>query len=207
MRQRRNLRLNYGSLFIAHMVMARGASMADVVAGLRSGKTVWQLAAERQIELKQITSDAKKLNGKIEDNIYRHYLTTSTDKTRDELEKYSPAADWTSADTNVSDDEIAQARDIFVLWRNQAAPREDARLGIAEENAAYQDACPGRHAYPWRIRCPSAGGRRASNQLGFGRCCSGRSDSHAHVHRLRGVGQRSYRNEVHSGFRVGTDIF
>lgn len=138
-RQRRNLRLNYGSLFIAHMVMARGASMADVVAGLRSGKTVWQLAAERQIELKQITSDAKKLNGKIEDNIYRHYLTTSTDKTRDELEKYSPAADWTSADTNVSDDEIAQARDIFVLWRNQAAPREDARLGIAEENAAYQD--------------------------------------------------------------------
>ncbi|HEY6970256.1 MAG TPA: hypothetical protein VJA94_13700, partial [Candidatus Angelobacter sp.] len=69
-RERRAMTLNYGCLFIAHELTARGMKMMDVAIRLQAHETIFQIATEQHADWKKIADDAKKLNGRIEDNIY-----------------------------------------------------------------------------------------------------------------------------------------
>jgi hypothetical protein len=142
--ERRSMNLNYGDLFIAHMLLRDGMSMGDIGTKLKAGKTMTQIAEDQKGSWKQIAPEAKKLNARIEDNIYRHFLNTKNelaDRERDAADNYIAELDGVRADRNISNDEIAEAQEKYVFWRDLAGElkRQDGKLGTADEQAAYLD--------------------------------------------------------------------
>src|ERR1700739_1023859 len=123
-RERRAMNLNYGCLFIAHELTARGMKMLDVAMRLQAHQTIFQIANEQHADWKKIADDAKKLNGRIEDNIYKHFLHAEADKGRDLTDKYDSTRDWVKADTDATQPEILEAQEIYVRWRDRAASIE-----------------------------------------------------------------------------------
>src|SRR5438445_7654815 len=87
-RERRAMKLNYGCLFIAHELTARGMKMLDLAMRLQAHETIFQIANEQHSDWKKIADDAKKLNGRIEDNIYKHFLHADADMDRDLTDKH-----------------------------------------------------------------------------------------------------------------------
>jgi len=123
-RERRAMNLNYGCLFIAHELTARGMKMLDVAMRLQAHQTIFQIANEQHVDWKKIADDAKKLNGRIEDNIYKHFLHAEADKGRDLADKYDSTADWVKTDADATPAEIVEAQEIYVRWRDRAAAIE-----------------------------------------------------------------------------------
>lgn len=123
-RERRAMNLNYGCLFIAHQLTARGMKMLDVALRLQAHQTIFQIANDQHADWKKIADDAKKLNGKIEDNIYKHFLHAEPDRVRDLTDKYDSTADWVKTDADVTQAEIIEAQEIYVRWRDRAASIE-----------------------------------------------------------------------------------
>ena len=56
--ERRRIGLNYGSFFVAHELVAKGIPMTDVQSGLSTGKTIWQIGDEHNVDWKEIAGDA-----------------------------------------------------------------------------------------------------------------------------------------------------
>ena len=123
-RERRAMNLNYGCLFIAHELTARGMKMLDMAMRLQAHETIFQIANEQHSDWKKIADDAKKLNGRIEDNIYKHFLHADADRDRDLTEKYDSTADWVKTDAEATPAEIVEAQEIYVQWRDRAAAIE-----------------------------------------------------------------------------------
>jgi hypothetical protein len=124
--QRRALGLNYGSFFVAHELLESGARLDQIVEQLRSHKTILEIGTESHANWKRIADDAKKMNKRINDSIYKHFLHSKTDAERDRLEHYNPSADLVRADADASPDEILKAQQEYVFWRNLAAPIADS---------------------------------------------------------------------------------
>lgn len=144
LRQRRRMNLNYGGLFLLHELLAAGAGEEEIAAELKAGRTLGQVAKARNLDWKKAAAGVKKLNSRIEDGIYRHFLNeknTAADTARDEAEQYHADFDWTAADQAVTPEEIVQAQTTYVFWRTQAGKLQlsDKRLGIAKEKAAAFD--------------------------------------------------------------------
>ena len=72
--ERRETGLNYGHMFIAHQLTVNGAKMSDIAEQLKAGKNIYQIGNDQHANWKQIAADAKKLNTKIEDNLYKHFV-------------------------------------------------------------------------------------------------------------------------------------
>jgi len=123
-RERRAMNLNYGCLFIAHELTAGGMKMLDVAMRLQAHQTIFQIANDQRVDWKKIADDAKKLNGKIEDNIYKHFLHAEADRDRDQSDKYDSTADFVKADADATPAEILEAQDTYVRWRDRAASIE-----------------------------------------------------------------------------------
>jgi hypothetical protein len=123
-RERRAMNLNYGCLFIAHELTAGGMKMLDVALRLQAHQTIFQIANDQHIDWKKIADDAKKLNGRIEDNIYKHFLHAEADRGRDLTDKYDSTADWVKADGDPTQAEILEAQETYVRWRDRAASME-----------------------------------------------------------------------------------
>ena len=140
-RERLAMNLNYGSLFIAHQLTASGVKMLDIALQLQAGKNIVQIGDERSANWKQIVAAAKKLNHKIDDNLYTHFVNGVPDNERDQLDRYNVVRDGVKADNDVSDDDLAEARARYLLWRNQAGigMGSTGSLSIADEKAAYVD--------------------------------------------------------------------
>lgn len=137
--QRHETGLNYGHLFIAHQLIANGAKMSDIASQLKAGKNIYQIGNDQHANWKQIASDAKKLNSKIEDNLYKHFLNDKADKARDLADNYDPNFDKVKADGDVSKEDLASAQDVYILWRDRATSgRTDTALDTADERAARQ---------------------------------------------------------------------
>jgi hypothetical protein len=98
--QRLKMNLSYGSLFLAHQLVAGGANLDDIASGIQGGKSLSQIANERNADWKQILEVAKKLNGKIEEHVYSHFIDDKSDKARDEADHYEPFADMVKADND-----------------------------------------------------------------------------------------------------------
>jgi hypothetical protein len=143
LQQRQAMNLNYGALFVAEELIESGAKPEDLVAQLKSGKTITQVANDMKANWKQIGADGKKLNARIDDGIYKHFVNEKADKQRDLDEKYEVAHDVVPADASVdlpkSDLEAAAER--FGMWRDRAAAAHGTHhvMSVAEEQAAYSD--------------------------------------------------------------------
>lgn len=120
--QRKTLGLSYGNLFLARELAGSGAKFEDIAAQLSLHKTVPEIAAASHADWKRIAADAKKLNNRINDDIYRHFLHTKADESRDKAEHYTASADLVRADLDTTREELLIAQRDFVFWRDQAAP-------------------------------------------------------------------------------------
>jgi hypothetical protein len=142
MEERRNTGMDYGSLFVVHELIANGASMLNIASALKSGKNIWQLGDEQHANWKQIAGDAKKMNTEIDLCVYRHFLGekhAKADEARDLADKYDVTRDGAKSDSDVTQQEIVEAQERYVFWRDQAGQLSDRRLGMSQEMAARVD--------------------------------------------------------------------
>jgi len=140
-RERRAMNLNYGSLFVAHMLTARGTSMAYIAQQMQQGKNIFQIGNELNADWKAVTREAKKLNRKIEENLYLHFLHVKNDTEQDIADGYELRFDGVRADSQVKDGEVMEAQYIYMFWHERAAQMAGTsrQLDTMEQQAARMD--------------------------------------------------------------------
>lgn len=135
--ERRSMGLNYGSLFLAHELVLSGSSMQQISAQRHANKTLLEIANSSSADWKHIEADAKKMNDRIHNGIYKHFLHSERDKQRDLADNYAAAVDLIRADTESTPDEIERARVDYMFWRNLAAPKNVGQVDTT--NAAVEN--------------------------------------------------------------------
>jgi hypothetical protein len=132
---RHNTGVNYGSLFIVRSLIAAGVNVADITVELRQGHNVYQIGNAHQANWKKIGDEAKLLNKKIDDNLYQHFAGSDAEKERDKTDPYRVAVDAVKADTEVGDGELNVAQNRYLVVRERALVRTDAKLDTSNEMA------------------------------------------------------------------------
>lgn len=122
-RLRKDNNLNYGSLFLAQQLTAFGMPSGELEKELKSGKRVVEVANAQRVDWKQVLSEAKKLNGKVERHLFEYFFDSRADHKRDNDEGYSITADSVKADDDVSTEAINSAADAFARARDWALQR------------------------------------------------------------------------------------
>ena len=137
-RERRAMNLSYGEVFLAHQLTAKGARMLDIALQLPVRKGIYQVANDQHADWKQIAAETKKLNSRIEDNIYKHFLHAKADTDRDTMEKYDATLDWVKADAEPTTAELLEAQEVYILWRTRAGQvgGKGGEISSAEEWAS-----------------------------------------------------------------------
>ena len=161
--ERRKIGLDYGSFFVAHELLASGIAMTDIMSGLATGKSIWQIGDEQHANWRQIEANAKKQNNKIEDYIYRHFVNNKNndaDEQRDLAEKYDLARDAVRTDFNVTPQEMIEAQTRYIFWRDEAGKSQGPGRSLSdrERKVAGMDHADARHDTNGGIVAPSAGG-------------------------------------------------
>ena len=123
--ERKSVGLNYGGLFLAHELLQSGARMEQIANELHSRKSMLEITKASHADWKHIAAEAKKMNNRINDAIYKHFLHSKADAERDRLEHYSPSVDLVRADGDSAPEEVVKAQAQYVFWRNLAAPISD----------------------------------------------------------------------------------
>jgi hypothetical protein len=138
---RQSMNLNYGALFVAEELIKSGAKTDEIAAQLKAGKTIAQVANDQHANWKQIAADAKKLNAKIDDGLYKHFLNDKPDKQRDLDDKYDVAYDTVAADHDVPKPDLEAAAERYSTWKDRAiaAGGNHHVMDTAEQQAAYSD--------------------------------------------------------------------
>jgi hypothetical protein len=144
-RERREHNWNYGSLFVIHQLMGSGAKLDDIAERLKAGKNLYDIANEFHADWKQIGVDAKKLNSKIEDNLYTFFLSK---KSVDKPDVYDPLPDAVTADMAVSQQDLDEAQQRYSFWKNRASVKQEGSLAHNKEQAARQSIDPVRKGGP-----------------------------------------------------------
>jgi hypothetical protein len=100
-----------------------------------------QVAGDQHANWKEITADAKKLNAKIDDGLYKHFLNDKADKQRDLDEKYILNDDNVAEDHNLEKSDIEAAAERFQTWKDRGVKAQGSThtLDTAEQQAAYYD--------------------------------------------------------------------
>ncbi len=139
--QRRETGLNYGCLFLARQLVAAGGKIEDISAELKTGKSIYQIAEGQHVDWKEMAAKAKDLNKRIDDYLYKHFSGDAGEQEQDKADNYNLAYDGVPADSDVSQSEISQAQDRYLMWRNRAeeTSRRANRLNTTQQNAAYRD--------------------------------------------------------------------
>ena len=109
-KERQDMNLNYGDLFLAQQLAASAVKMDDIAAQLKAGKTMLDIANANHANWKEINSDAKKLNKKIDDNIEKSFTDAKKQAALNMADDYDAKADKVPADSNISKDEYAEAQ-------------------------------------------------------------------------------------------------
>jgi hypothetical protein len=134
--QRRHaLNLSYGDLFVAYQLTKTGMLMDDLADKIKTGKTVWQAANELPADWKRIASEAKKLSGKVDNNLLAHFASKKSDAERERTDGYDPFRDTVKADTNVSPQEIEDAQQSYAFLRDHAGSVSGSNLDAVAEQA------------------------------------------------------------------------
>jgi hypothetical protein len=144
--ERRDHDLTYGSVFVAHQLINNGVKMDDISAQLKAGKNVLQIADDQHLDWKKVGDQAKALNSKIDDNLYKHFAgdpakIQEEEQKRDEADNYNLVYDGIKADNDVSQNDISKAQDRYLAIRNRGEEyaKRSTRLSTADQNAAYRD--------------------------------------------------------------------
>jgi hypothetical protein len=135
-RQRRAMGLNYGELFLAYQLVKNGAKMDDIVAQTKDGKTVWKIAEGQNVNWKEITSEVKKLNNRLDINLLKHFANRKPDADRDRADGYDPFLDSVNADRNVTQQDIEDAQKRYIFLRDHAGLTSAGTLDTSTEKAA-----------------------------------------------------------------------
>jgi hypothetical protein len=125
-KERQEADLNYGGLFLAHQVTASGAKMEDITAQLKAGKSIFDIANEDHANWKQINSDARKLNTKIDDNIAKYFTDSKKQVQLDQADNYDSKADKVAADSNITKEEYAEAQSRYQRLHDLASSQSPA---------------------------------------------------------------------------------
>src|ERR1700691_109716 len=151
-KERKEVNLNYGDLFLAQQLAASGVKMEDLAAQLKAGKTVLDIANANHANWKQINSDAKKLNKKIDDNIEKYFSDTKRQTALNMADDYDAKADKVPADSNITKDEYAEAQTRYTRLHDAAGaalPTGDANTmnqgGVNAAGAPAPVAAGGKH--------------------------------------------------------------
>jgi len=112
-KERHDLNVNYGGLFLAHQLTAAGVKMEDIAAQLKAGKKIFDIANDGHANWKEINSEAKKLNKKIDDNIEKNFRDAKKLAAVDQADQYDAKADKVSADSDISKDEYTEAQNRY----------------------------------------------------------------------------------------------
>jgi len=134
--QRRTIGLNYGELFLAYQLVKYGAKMNDIIAQTKDGKTVWKIAEGQNVNWKEITSEAKKLNNRLDINLLKHFANRKPDADRDRADGYDPFVDSVNADRNVTERDIEDAQKRYIFLRDHAGVTSAGTLDTSTEKAA-----------------------------------------------------------------------
>ena len=130
-KERQEMNLNYGDLFLMHQLTAGGAKMEDIAAQLKTGKKIFDIANDNHANWKQINSEAKKLNKKIDDNIEKYFADSKKQAALDQADEYDAKADKVAADSDISKDEYADAQKRYQQLHDMASsqlPNGDANV-------------------------------------------------------------------------------
>jgi hypothetical protein len=109
-KDRQALNLNYGGLFLALQLTAGGAKMEDIATQLKAGKKIFDIANASHANWKEINSEARKLNKKIDENIENYFRDSKKLAAIDRADQYNPQSDKVPADTEISKGEYADAQ-------------------------------------------------------------------------------------------------
>jgi hypothetical protein len=133
--RRHAMDLNYGETFLAYQLMKSGTAMDEIGAQLKSGRNIWQIANEHQVNWKQIVIEAKKANNRIDINLLQHFSNNKAQAKREVADGYDPFLDSVKADNKISAQEIADAQDRYSFLHDHAGVVSGESLDLAEEKA------------------------------------------------------------------------
>jgi len=131
---RQAMNVNYGDLFVAYQLVKSGKKMDEIAARIKSGKTVWQIADEEHADWKQIASEAKKVNGKVDNNLLAHFANKKGEAELDKADGYDPSVDTLAADNDVSKQDMEDAQERYVALRDRTS--FGGNLSTSDEKAA-----------------------------------------------------------------------
>ena len=114
--------------------------MEDITAQLKAGKTILDIANANHANWKEINSDAKKLNKKIDENIEKSFTDTKKQAALTSADHSDAKADKVPGDSDITKDEYAEAQARFTRLHDAAGaalPTGDANtIGQTGINAA-----------------------------------------------------------------------
>jgi Skp family chaperone for outer membrane proteins len=95
-----------------------------------------QICNESNTNWKQIAADTKKLNSKIEDNLYKSFLRSDSEKA-----DYDTSKDGVKADNDVSKQDLAEAQQTYLRWRERASQvgKNAQHTDLEGEQAIHKD--------------------------------------------------------------------
>jgi hypothetical protein len=139
-KERQDLNVNYGGLFLVHQLTAGGAKMEDIAAQLKAGKKMFDIANDDHANWKEISSEAKKLNKKIDENIEKNFRDAKKLAAVDQADQYNAKADKVPADSDISKDEYAEAQSRYQHLHDKVVassqlPTGDANVKNSGANA------------------------------------------------------------------------
>jgi hypothetical protein len=151
--ERRTMNVNYGDLYIAHALTKSGVKMEDIAGELKASKEMSEIANEHHANWKAIANDAKKLNAKMEDTLYKNFMNGKPLHERDAADNYEVNIDVVIADNDVSTDELADAEKTYQVWKDRATQASGGKLDTSGEQAAYSN-----RGDPTRGKLPAGNG-------------------------------------------------
>jgi hypothetical protein len=113
-----------------------GAKIEDIAASMKTGKTLWQAAQEIHADWKQIASEAKKVSGKVDNNLLAHFTNKKSGVEKDHADGYDPSRDTVKADSEVTQQEIDEAQQRYMFLHDHAWVVSANGIDTATERAA-----------------------------------------------------------------------
>jgi hypothetical protein len=150
--ERRRHNVSYGTLFLFRQLAPTDEIFRELILEMRKGKRPYDIAEAAHVDWKAINSQAKKLNSRIEDNIYNFFLHEKSEKQKSKLpdpgDDYDPLSDSVIADAVISQEALVDAQTIYLFWQARATGRKDTTLEHNKEQAARQTMDPVRKGGP-----------------------------------------------------------
>jgi hypothetical protein len=137
-RIRQFMNINYGDTLLTYLLVQGGIKIEDVMAQAKLGKSLAQVANDQHADWKQILSNARKANSKIDENLLKHFAKLNGDEEHALKDGYNPYIDTVRADMTAGPGEIAEAQRRYQFLSDHAGAPVGGTLDSVSEKAARQ---------------------------------------------------------------------